>query len=64
MDRETVLVNDARSPAENRPVIINRVHGFEGQVYNSVSTWIMRKESIASCSHGIAGIGSQEVPDS
>jgi len=30
MDRETVLVNDARSPAEIRPVIINRVHGLRG----------------------------------
>lgn len=46
--REIVLVNDVQSPADSRAMdpsirCMVLIHGFKGQVYNSVSVWTVLK---------------------
>ena len=46
--REIVLVNDVQSPADSRAMdlsirCMDSIHGFKGQVYNSVSVWPVLK---------------------
>ncbi len=48
VSRETVLVNDAQSPADSRAMdpsirCMVLIHGFKGQVYNNVSIWTVLK---------------------